>query len=195
MYIGLHIKYRLVLLDCNETWIFLKRFSKNSQIVDSALIRSAGSTCSMRKDGKTRWSPKVAFQDFANLPEKEKKRWEIVDLLWMEFILFNRVTSSEILWVRQRNFWSCNRQEKSFGHLSDNHFSENGFCSVQFAAISCRVADKTVDFASISGQPGAPLCGRASVGRLTPSLWRRTNLQTPRVSVSVHRSNSAERRL
>ena len=31
-YIGLHVKYPLFLSDFNETWIFLERFSKNTQI-------------------------------------------------------------------------------------------------------------------------------------------------------------------
>ena len=31
MYIGLHVKYRLLLSDFIETWTFIERFSKNTQ--------------------------------------------------------------------------------------------------------------------------------------------------------------------
>jgi len=32
MYIGVHVKYRLFLSDCNETWIFSDRFPENFNI-------------------------------------------------------------------------------------------------------------------------------------------------------------------
>jgi hypothetical protein len=43
MYLGLHVKYPLLLSDFNETWFFfLDRFSKNTQISNFMKIRPAG---------------------------------------------------------------------------------------------------------------------------------------------------------
>ena len=42
MYIGLYVKYRLLLSDFNETWIFLDAFSKNMQISNFMKIRPMG---------------------------------------------------------------------------------------------------------------------------------------------------------
>ena len=51
IYIGLHVKYSLLLSDLNETRIFLDKFSKNTQISNFMKIRSVGAeSCSMRTD-------------------------------------------------------------------------------------------------------------------------------------------------
>ena len=42
MYIGLHVKYRLLLADCNETGIFWIDFSKNTQISNFMKIPPVG---------------------------------------------------------------------------------------------------------------------------------------------------------
>jgi hypothetical protein len=42
MYIGINVKYRLFLLDFNETRIFLTGFSKNTQIPNFIKIRPVG---------------------------------------------------------------------------------------------------------------------------------------------------------
>jgi hypothetical protein len=48
MYIGLHVKYPLFLLDFNETWNFLDRFSKNTQLSNFMKIRPVGAELFMR---------------------------------------------------------------------------------------------------------------------------------------------------
>jgi len=60
MYIGVHVKYPLLLLDFNETWIFLDSFSKNTQISYLMKIRPVGAELlhvDRRTDGryKVRW--------------------------------------------------------------------------------------------------------------------------------------------
>ena len=42
MCIGLHVKYPVFLSDLNETWIFSKVFSKNTQISNFMKIRPVG---------------------------------------------------------------------------------------------------------------------------------------------------------
>jgi len=53
MYIGLHVKYPLFLLDFNETLNFLDRFSKNIQVSNFMKIRRVGAELFMRTDGHT----------------------------------------------------------------------------------------------------------------------------------------------
>ena len=65
MYIGLHVKYPLLLLDFNETWILLDSFSKNPQISYFMKIRPVGAELfhvERRTDGYC-WSK---FRNFAN---------------------------------------------------------------------------------------------------------------------------------
>ena len=66
MYIGLHVKYLLFLIQFNETWILAKDFRKKTpQISNFIKIRPLGPpSCSMRTNGRpagrtdkqTRWS-------------------------------------------------------------------------------------------------------------------------------------------
>ena len=53
MYIGLHVKYPLLLSDCNETWKFLDRFSKNIHILNFMEILPVESEV-FREDRQTR---------------------------------------------------------------------------------------------------------------------------------------------
>ena len=46
-------KAPVMLADCNETWIFWTRFSKNSQKSNFMKILPVGASCSLRTDGQT----------------------------------------------------------------------------------------------------------------------------------------------
>jgi hypothetical protein len=67
MCIGLHVKYPLFLSDFNGTWIFVDRFSHNTQIFTE--VRPLG-TDLFHADGQTNRhdEAKVAFRKFANAP-------------------------------------------------------------------------------------------------------------------------------
>jgi hypothetical protein len=52
MCIGLRVKYRLLLSDFNETWIFLDKVLKNTQITNFMKIRPVGAEL-FRADGPT----------------------------------------------------------------------------------------------------------------------------------------------
>jgi hypothetical protein len=53
MYIGLHVKYRLLLADCNETGIFSTDFHKIPKYQISWKSLQQEPSCSMRTDGQT----------------------------------------------------------------------------------------------------------------------------------------------
>ena len=52
MYIGLHVKYRLLLSDCNENWISFEIFSRNILISNFVKSRPAGAEL-LHPDGRT----------------------------------------------------------------------------------------------------------------------------------------------
>ena len=67
MYIGLHVKYRL-LLDFNETWILWTDFSENTQISNLMKIRAVEAEL-FRADRRTHMTKLiVACRHFANAP-------------------------------------------------------------------------------------------------------------------------------
>ena len=71
MYIGLHVKYSLVLSNCNLICIFSDRFSKNPQISNFMKIRPVGAKL-FHADGQTDMTKLiVALRDFANAPRKD----------------------------------------------------------------------------------------------------------------------------
>jgi len=75
MHIGLHVKYSLRFSDFNETWIFSKVFSKNTQISNFMNIRAVGGEL-FHTDGRTDMTKlTVAFRNFANLPKKKQDDW------------------------------------------------------------------------------------------------------------------------
>jgi hypothetical protein len=70
MYLGLHVKYPLFLADINETWNYLDRFSKNTQISNFIKMRPVGAEL-FNEDGRTgrhdkgnSRSPKINFGVF-----------------------------------------------------------------------------------------------------------------------------------
>jgi hypothetical protein len=71
MYIGLHVKYPLLLSDVNETWIFSKDFRKMLKHQISWKSVQWEPSCCMRTDGQTDMTNLiVAFRNFANELEK-----------------------------------------------------------------------------------------------------------------------------
>ena len=67
MYIGVHVKYPLFLLDFNETGIFFDLCSKSTQISNSVKIRPVGAEL-LHADGQTDMMKlKVAFCNFAEV--------------------------------------------------------------------------------------------------------------------------------
>ena len=52
VYNGIHVRYPLFLSDFNETWIFLDRFSKNTQVSNLIKIRPVGAEL-FHEDGQT----------------------------------------------------------------------------------------------------------------------------------------------
>ena len=74
MYVSIHVKYLLFLLDFNETSIFLKeRFSKHTPISNIMKIRPMGAElfhADRRTDGQTDMTQLiVTFRNFANAPK------------------------------------------------------------------------------------------------------------------------------
>jgi hypothetical protein len=66
-----HVKYPLFLSDFNETWIFLDRFSKKSQISRFTKMRPVGAEL-IHADGQTNMTKLiVVFLSFANGPENK----------------------------------------------------------------------------------------------------------------------------
>jgi hypothetical protein len=78
MYIRFHVKYQLPLSDFNETWKFLDRFSKNTQMLNFTKIRPVGAEL-FHADGRTDRQTDmtkltVAFRTFANAPKNMSRQ-------------------------------------------------------------------------------------------------------------------------
>jgi len=74
MYIGLHVQYRLFLLDFDETWILLTDFRKYSQTSNFVKNRPVGAEL-FHADGQTDMTKLiVAFRNFACAPENQSLR-------------------------------------------------------------------------------------------------------------------------
>ena len=74
MYIGLHVKYRLVLSDFNETWIFWAYFLTGTQISNFMKIRPVGAEL-FHVDGRTDTTKLiVASGNSAKAPSKTMPR-------------------------------------------------------------------------------------------------------------------------
>jgi hypothetical protein len=68
MWKRLHVKYPLILLDFNETWIFSTDFRKKAQISSLVRVRPVGAE--FYADGQTDVNLTVAFFNFANAPKE-----------------------------------------------------------------------------------------------------------------------------
>ena len=74
MCIGLHVKYRLLLSDFNETWIFSAYFRKIPTYQILKKIRSVGAEL-FHTDGRTDMTKIiVACRNFTNAPRQKKKK-------------------------------------------------------------------------------------------------------------------------
>jgi len=70
MYIGLHVKYPLLLSDVDEIWIFSTDFRQNPQTSNFTKCVQWEPSYFMRKDGRTDVTMLiVAFRNFANAPK------------------------------------------------------------------------------------------------------------------------------
>jgi len=68
MYIGLHVKYRLLLSDFNDTWIFSTNVKK-TEISNFMKIRPVGAKL-FHADGRTDMTKLITvFRNSANAPE------------------------------------------------------------------------------------------------------------------------------
>ena len=73
MYIGLHVKYRLLLSYFNEIWIFLKDLQKVlKHQISLKSAQGGGANCSILKDGRTNRHD-VDNSRFSQLYEKRIK--------------------------------------------------------------------------------------------------------------------------
>ena len=71
---GLHVTYLLLLSDFNENWIFMERFSKNTQISYFKKVLSVGVELFYADRRTDMTKIIVAFRYFANAPENGVKR-------------------------------------------------------------------------------------------------------------------------
>jgi len=79
MYIGLHVKCRLLLADCNENWIYLANFRKTPQISNFMNIRPVEAELFF-SDGQTDGRDE-ANSRFSQLRERSQKVLEISSYL------------------------------------------------------------------------------------------------------------------
>jgi hypothetical protein len=74
MYVGLHVQYRLLLSDFDETWIFSTDFPKNTDISNFMKIRPVGEEFFLVERQIDGWTDMtkvtVPFCNFANAPKK-----------------------------------------------------------------------------------------------------------------------------
>jgi len=70
-YIGLHLKYTLFWSDCNETWIFLDRFSKKCPQISNFIKISPVGDEVFHADGRTDMTKLItAFRNYVNASKK-----------------------------------------------------------------------------------------------------------------------------
>ena len=74
MFTGLHVKYRLLFYDFNETWNVPTVFRKILKYQISSKFVQWEPSCSMRTDGRTDMTKLIgAFRNLANAPKKESQ--------------------------------------------------------------------------------------------------------------------------
>jgi hypothetical protein len=74
MYIGLRVKYRLLLSDFHETWNFLDTFSEGKEASSTKFHENPSNGSRVVPCGRTERDVTkltVAFRDFANAPKKD----------------------------------------------------------------------------------------------------------------------------
>ena len=76
MFVGLYVKYSVLLSDFNHTLIFFDRFSKNIQMSNLMKIRPVGEEMFYvyKQTDMTKLLIAVAFRNFADAPKNENSR-------------------------------------------------------------------------------------------------------------------------
>jgi hypothetical protein len=109
MYIGLHVKYPLLLSDCNETRIFSAYFRRIFKYQISWKSVQWETSCSMRTDGRTDMTKlRVAFPNFAKASKNYSARRNVAfGVAWLKQHVSSGASHtwpSEIIWRRRATF-------------------------------------------------------------------------------------------
>jgi hypothetical protein len=98
MYIGLHVKYRLLLADFNENWICSTDFQKIIIYQISWKSVQWEPSFSVRDRGTDMTEKAVACRNVANAPEKRPKRKDKIGT-WVGFVGLGLGPIGVLLWV------------------------------------------------------------------------------------------------
>jgi len=88
MYVGLRLKYRLVLSEFNETWIFSIDFSENTHTWNFMKIRPVGAEL-LHAEWRKDVTKLIAFRNFATAPNKTEETHSCVSYvqyLWHQIL-------------------------------------------------------------------------------------------------------------
>jgi hypothetical protein len=122
LYICVHVKYPLFLLDFNETWIFSPHFRKTLKYQISWKSVKWDLTSFMRTGGRTDWRTDmtkltVAFRDFVNAPTEGGKNYKVVQIWPGQTVTCLHTNSPGHIWttlykekrtrLRKAKAWFC----------------------------------------------------------------------------------------
>ena len=140
IYVGLHVKHRLLLSYCNETWIF-DRFSKTNQISNFTKIRPVGAEL-FHADRRTKMTNLItASHNFANASKTPFTCRESNKDSSVSSLEHSHYTDRAILIVAFRNFanafktlFICRESNKdsSVSSLEHSHYTDRAILIVAF---------------------------------------------------------------